>query len=472
MWDYGKVAGALQTGRERCEFVEDFESQFRLAKDEFDAEKECPTSDVRWLLWMKAVQEAGMKHFSRNGKCSKPELVASLHGQRSQLLAARASWRQLLATVCFGDRGAAEQMLAEIAGMLAHASRAIKHCGRLLWAMRRVALERDIQEAYRSGRKAEEMRPSRALAGTGVGLKKRFYRSIPPCRPSASDFAEVVEKSGMDGGMMARVQENINVTIADLRGKAELLQCFYHGYLPGRRREGAMLSQRALGERLRVAGVRHLNDIKDMTNAFASAREECRERAIVNLTKEDDRLIMRRHIIEPVEEFLEKEANTLSIYTLDGRRKEGAISIYADDSFTKFVMELLVKMKEKVARPRRRRGVLRQPGHIDKDEEELPLACRAGRRIEESDKAFCAKGFAQNKDKRMIVPCLRSDNQTKLFMEFLPKNVVGRRSDFVGTVAGLVSAYLQHRGADPRSKAWRDMMRSSKVMAIAWHGGH
>ena len=42
-----------------------------------------------------------------------------------------------------------------------------------------------------------------------------------------------------------------------------------HGYLKGRRREDCELVQRATGSRLRAAGVAHISDLEDMSNAFA-----------------------------------------------------------------------------------------------------------------------------------------------------------------------------------------------------------
>ena len=44
---------------------------------------------------------------------------------------------------------------------------------------------------------------------------------------------------------------------------------FHHGVLRGRRREGAMAAQRAMGQRLRRAQVSHLNELDDLSNAFA-----------------------------------------------------------------------------------------------------------------------------------------------------------------------------------------------------------
>ena len=53
-----------------------------------------------------------------------------------------------------------------------------------------------------------------------------------------------------------------------------------HGHVKGRRREDCELVQRATGARLRAAGVAHINDLEDMSNAFACTASE--ERFWVN----------------------------------------------------------------------------------------------------------------------------------------------------------------------------------------------
>ena len=47
-----------------------------------------------------------------------------------------------------------------------------------------------------------------------------------------------------------------------------------HGFRTGGRREGACLTQRAVGWRLKRKGVAHINDLLDMTNAFLCARRD------------------------------------------------------------------------------------------------------------------------------------------------------------------------------------------------------
>ena len=61
-----------------------------------------------------------------------------------------------------------------------------------------------------------------------------------------------------------------------------------HRYLNGRRRKDCELVQRATGARLRTAGVAHINDPEDMSNAFACTASEERFRVNDEVVRETD----------------------------------------------------------------------------------------------------------------------------------------------------------------------------------------
>ena len=63
----------------------------------------------------------------------------------------------------------------------------------------------------------------------------------------------------------------------------------FHGYITCRRREGAMVTQRAATVRLRKEGVQHLTDFEDMSNAFACSSANCRAEMLEELINETDR---------------------------------------------------------------------------------------------------------------------------------------------------------------------------------------
>ena len=61
-----------------------------------------------------------------------------------------------------------------------------------------------------------------------------------------------------------------------------------HGNLKGRRREDHELVQRATGARLRAAGVEHINDMEDISNAFTCIASEERFRINDEIMREKD----------------------------------------------------------------------------------------------------------------------------------------------------------------------------------------
>ena len=61
-----------------------------------------------------------------------------------------------------------------------------------------------------------------------------------------------------------------------------------HGFVRGRRREDCELVRRATGARLRAAGVAHINDLEDMSNAFACIASEERFRVNDEIVREED----------------------------------------------------------------------------------------------------------------------------------------------------------------------------------------
>ena len=63
----------------------------------------------------------------------------------------------------------------------------------------------------------------------------------------------------------------------------------FHGYITGRRREGAMITQRAVSMRLRKECIQQLTDFKDMSNAFTCTSAEIRAEVLEELINETDR---------------------------------------------------------------------------------------------------------------------------------------------------------------------------------------
>ena len=58
---------------------------------------------------------------------------------------------------------------------------------------------------------------------------------------------------------------------------------FAHAYLPGRRREGAMVTQNCVQNKLESAHLQSIGHLRDMTNAFACTKDRPRTDAVADL---------------------------------------------------------------------------------------------------------------------------------------------------------------------------------------------
>eukprot|EP00974_Lingulodinium_polyedra_P111207 10755542-Lingulodinium_polyedra.AAC.1 len=58
-------------------------------------------------------------------------------------------------------------------------------------------------EARRLGRKHEEQRLARLIAGKGIGIQKRRYGHIPAIRPSLEELRASVVAPASEGGLQA-----------------------------------------------------------------------------------------------------------------------------------------------------------------------------------------------------------------------------------------------------------------------------
>ena len=80
----------------------------------------------------------------------------------------------------------------------------------------------------------------------------------------------------------------------EARSRGErLFQDYCHGFVGGRRREEAMMTQRQVGWKLDKAGVDHINELMDMSNAFCCTDRRAMCNSIDVLFRERDRLLMK-----------------------------------------------------------------------------------------------------------------------------------------------------------------------------------
>ena len=112
-----------------------------------------------------------------------------------------------------------------------------------------------------------------------------------PCSAHCSDGTLIDKGNGQKGMLGTRIIHVLcprwkssfatMVRGTKLEGGDEHFSPNRHGFLCGRRREGAMPAQRCMGWRLTSMGKSHLNSLTDMSNAFS-----CTSKGILELANE------------------------------------------------------------------------------------------------------------------------------------------------------------------------------------------
>ena len=101
----------------------------------------------------------------------------------------------------------------------------------------------------------------------------------------------------------------------------------FHGYITGRRREGTLITQRAVSVRLKKEGIQYMTDFEDMSNAFACTSANCRAEVLEELINETDRpLFFERsstpqHVTIPTRVFLCYSTVATSWFRVRGGRR-------------------------------------------------------------------------------------------------------------------------------------------------------
>ena len=118
-----------------------------------------------------------------------------------------------------------------------------------------------------------------------------------PCSAHCSHGTLVDRRNGQKGMLGTRITHvlcpwwkslfaaMVRETVSE--GGDEHFSANWHGFLRGRRREGAMLAQRCMRWRLTSLGKSHLNSITDMNNAFPCTKRETMEEANEQMFKGD-----------------------------------------------------------------------------------------------------------------------------------------------------------------------------------------
>ena len=72
----------------------------------------------------------------------------------------------------------------------------------------------------------------------------------------------------------------------EAKSRAYTVPSYAHAHMPGRRREGAMISQSSVGQRLQKLGYQSLAHYRDLTNAFASTNDSARDSILSEIVEE------------------------------------------------------------------------------------------------------------------------------------------------------------------------------------------
>ena len=139
----------------------------------------------------------------------------------------------------------------------------------------------------------KQQRSTHARSGSWFSVLVHAQRALhTPCSAHCSNGTLIDKRNGQKGMLGTRIIHVLcswwkSVFAARVRdtvfeGGNEHFSPNWHGFLRGRRREGAMLAQRCMGWHLTSLGKSHLNSLTDMSNAFSCTKREKRWRKQTN----------------------------------------------------------------------------------------------------------------------------------------------------------------------------------------------
>jgi len=188
-WDREKLAVAVHRGVGRREFVLEAEAKMAEARAELEGLAGRPKPDAMWQKISDVLSEVALEHF----KLGRPEDYKQLQSRRDDLLRRRANWRQGFedfATHCPSIAAAISTISKQLRTLRRRDVKERKRAQAdlLYWAWKR-----------REGHQAHVL--STLLAGTGVGLRRRFYNLLPAARPTIGEMVEFGKKDAAEGGL-------------------------------------------------------------------------------------------------------------------------------------------------------------------------------------------------------------------------------------------------------------------------------
>ncbi|CAK0846868.1 unnamed protein product [Prorocentrum cordatum] len=183
-WGRAKLSQAALTGEGREAFLDELQYELQSHRASFEVLESREVTTGHASLLMSMIRTTALKHFSQAPASN--ELVDRMTNEKWRMLKAR---RTLL-----GD-------VAKLAIATKAYTKALKSHRRKSLAERRRMPEEDLAHAWKVRDMAAVPRLSRALAGTGIGIKNRNYRAHPSFSPSVSERAQFLELPPLRGGL-------------------------------------------------------------------------------------------------------------------------------------------------------------------------------------------------------------------------------------------------------------------------------
>ncbi|CAK0856817.1 unnamed protein product [Prorocentrum cordatum] len=194
-WDRAKLSQAALTGEGREAFLDQLQYVLESHCASFEALESREVTTGHAALLMNMI----LKHFSQAPAYN--ELAARMTNEKWRLLTGR---RTLLgdapAAAAAADTTTTSEVAKPTVATKAH-TKTLKPHRRKFLAERRRMTEEDLARAWKLRGMAASPRLSRALAGTGAGIKNRSYRANPSFSPSVSEWVLFLELPPLSGGV-------------------------------------------------------------------------------------------------------------------------------------------------------------------------------------------------------------------------------------------------------------------------------
>ena len=190
-WCADRLAAGLAKGRGREEFFKLASERIKRENAGLTAVAREPTADHHWQKLVNILREEGLKVYGAKAPTTIDEKKKSLQMARTELLEAQAASREK-----FGGRFADRERLEMV-------SRQLKSLNKKAAAKWREDIDEEIHEAHRAADFARVHRLMAKRAGTGIGVKKRFYKAPSAFQASREEWLEELSKPGCLGGLRA-----------------------------------------------------------------------------------------------------------------------------------------------------------------------------------------------------------------------------------------------------------------------------